>query len=391
MSKKMLPEFLEVFKRFGTYGKAERIFTFSSEGARKLWGYDPETPTKVYFGHMDNADSLEAATYKAFWGDENGQDCVSVEVYEVVASRLAVLGGRCLWTSRPYNLGPYYERVWRAATYRYEHEDTGNVSTIGDANTLGIAVICFSSIQNPTYPVDKYEEERLKMPGWRFAMKYQGRPTRPAGVIYDCIDEDLNFVPNFKIPRAWPRLFGVDFGPINVGAVMLAQELRQTEMGWGEPTGVYYAYREYRADQKLDTQVNVDNIMYGEAKLPMACKGGNASNETGWRNDFSHCGLPVGEPLISGVESGIEHVYSLFATGRLRILERCEKLRWEVMNYTREVDPETGDQLEKIARKSRFHLADALRYIAPNCKEGPNRVETPRDQRKVAVSMPSLK
>jgi hypothetical protein len=94
MQKKMLPEFLRLFQatmRAGDYKSAERTFVFRG-GA-----------TRVFFGHADDPESLEAATAKAAWLDEAGQKRFRFGSWEAILRRLAIHRGRCLLTTTPYD------------------------------------------------------------------------------------------------------------------------------------------------------------------------------------------------------------------------------------------------------------------------------------------------
>lgn len=76
LSKKVYPEFIKWFKdtcRLGEFtgrGGFDSRFLFSPRGCRALWGRVPDEPTQIFFGHAQNADSLESATAKAAWLDE---------------------------------------------------------------------------------------------------------------------------------------------------------------------------------------------------------------------------------------------------------------------------------------------------------------------------------
>ena len=62
------------------------------------------------------------------------------------------------------------------------------------------------------------------------------------------------------------------------------------------------------------------------------------------------------------MEVGINRVYSLFAADRLRVFDSCDGVLDELANYSRVTD-ESGNPLEAIADKSRYHRLDALRYV----------------------------
>jgi hypothetical protein len=56
-------------------------------------------------------------------------------------------------------------------------------------------------------------------------MFYRAMFSRPAGLIYDCLDPKRHKVPRFTIPPTWHRMLGIDFGGINTSGIFLAVRL----------------------------------------------------------------------------------------------------------------------------------------------------------------------
>src|SRR5216683_8150431 len=108
MPKKILPEFLRFFQRHLRLGRYvagdKKIFTFSEQGCMNAFGFVPPDPVQVFFGHAQNPDSLESATYKAAWLDEAGAKDFRYGSWESILGRLSIAQGRVLLTSRPYDL-----------------------------------------------------------------------------------------------------------------------------------------------------------------------------------------------------------------------------------------------------------------------------------------------
>lgn len=390
MLKKMLPEFLQVFRALGTYKASERIFTLSKKGERLIFGAEQAIDTKIFFGHMDDANSLEAATYKAFWGDECGHPSVSVESKEVIESRCAVNKGRILWTSRPYDMGWYVSDVWSAADYKWIWTD-GQQKVTGNRDTTKIAVIGYSSILNPVFPREHYEEKKNSMPRWKFKLKYDGIPSRPAGAIFDCFNdwvgetEDglgslFHWDADSYIPEQWPRYLGLDFGPDNTAAWKVAGEREWIahKERWGPMTGRFLLYQEYH-DGGLTAKEHVAAMMVApwedeEGELAIEDKAlfrawGGSGSEDGWRGWFEAAGLPVAEPLIPAVDVGIMCLYSLIRTGRLLVSEQCVRTRSQLLNYSWPLDEDGNPDPSKGPKdKAKFHLVDSGRYVAPSLK-----------------------
>ena len=113
MMKKVLPEFLRLFKttfKLGEFvGQPKNCFTFSEAGAKRFFGKAPpegRVSTQIFFGHAGDPDSLESATYKGAWLDEAGQNGFKMESWEAIIGRLSIHEGRVLVTTRAARVAP---------------------------------------------------------------------------------------------------------------------------------------------------------------------------------------------------------------------------------------------------------------------------------------------
>lgn len=342
---KLLPEFLRLFEeqlRLGSFEKSHMRFRFSKQGERKLFGSRcAQEPTRVLFGYAEKPESLESATIKAAWCDEAGQKGFKLDSWEAILRRLSLAQGRVLITTTPYELGwmkPKLYDPWK----RGERPDT--------------AIINFPSITNPAFPKEEFERAKREMPGWKFALFYLGKFTRPAGAIYDNFEPERDTCEPFPIPNKWRRYLGLDFGGVNTAGMFYALE---------PGTGRLYAYREYHAGGRTASQ-HAQALLAGEPGIPIAY--GGAASEDQWRSEFAAAGLPVGAPSITSVEVGIDRVYAAHADLQIRVFSSLERYLDEKANYSREVD-ELGQVTEKIDDKSSFHLMDAERYIISEFRE----------------------
>lgn len=345
MKKKALPEFLNLFKdklKLGSYHKADKVFVFSDQGSRKMFGSEGDVPTKIFLGHAQDSESLEAATAKAAWLDEIGQSKVRVGAWEAIQRRLSIHQGRALMTTTPYTIGWLKNEVYDRASD-------------GDEN---IALVQFDSTMNPAFPEAEFSRMRKTLPGWKFNMMYRGQFERPAGMIYDVWDRDLHIVPDSRVPDEWPRYMGQDYGGVNTAAVYLAQE---------PGTKRYVAYRTYHEGGRTAEQ-HASQMLKNEPRQPDTA--GGAPSENQWRHEFGQAGLPVRQPRISDVEIGIGHVYAMlkataetdFAEPHLVVQKGLKALIDEIESYSRVLN-DRHEPTEKIADKSEYHLLDALRYI----------------------------
>jgi len=326
---KMLPEMLRFFGehlQWGTYAAGDKVIT-SHDGQ-----------TRIIIRSAQAEGGLESATAKAAWCDEWGQPTVTIDNQEAIERRLSLSQGRQLITTTPYNLGflklRHYDR-WVGGDPAYE-------------------VIQFRSVDNPAFPVAEYERARELLPAWKFAMFYDGRFSRPAGLIYADYEDSYresggHLVKPFTIPAEWLRLVGVDFGPVNEARLWLAEE---------PGTGDYYAYREAVGGGLSGPEYARQVLEYAE---PIKYAMGGSRSEDERRLEWASAGLAVLEPRIYDVEAGIDHVIGLLRQRRLFVFDMLIGLRSELGTYSREVD-DAGEPLARIANKEKFHRLDALRY-----------------------------
>jgi hypothetical protein len=359
---KILPSFLDVFDRLmglGTFVRSPVMrFTLSEAGARRLFGdrYDPKgPPTRIFFGHARNPDSLESATYKAAWLDECGQEDFKQASFEAILRRLSLAMGRVLLTTTVYVLG-WIKSVlydpWRR----------------GDAT---IKVVHFDSTENPKFPKAEWERAKASLPDWKFQMFYRGRFSRPAGVIYDCYDEERHEVEPFKIPDDWKRYIGLDFGGVNTAATFWAERPKDHKDGHR-----LILYREYLAGHRTAAEHKAE-LLRGEPahRLPL-CYGGSHSEQQ-WRNEFNAAGLPIAESPIVDVAVGIQRVYGVFKRAEALVFNTLDRFRSEVSTYSYKLDeayePIEGD----IKDKETYHVLDTCRYLLSAIRPG---VQTPADK-----------
>lgn len=348
---KALPEFKRLFVqhlKIGDYKASPvREFTLNRRGEIMLWGAPQEVPTRVLFGHAQDPESLESGTYKGAWLDEAGQKKFRRDSWVSIQGRLSIYQGRVLFTTTPYVLG------WLKSEIYDPWERSGRKHP-------EIKVVNFESVDNPAFPREEFERARRTMPPWLFNMRYRGRFTRPAGMIYASFT-DAHIWPHFTIPDEWPRFLGLDFGGVNTAGVFIAQEMKDDV-----PTGRYFAYREYHGGG-LTASGHAKVLMSDEPRVPFAV--GGSKSEGQWRQEFAGAELGVSPPPVSDVEVGILRVYGAFALDQLFIFDNLSGLIDELQSYSRELDA-NGEPTEKIEDKDTYHRLDALRYIGSHLWRG---------------------
>ena len=211
---------------------------------------------------------LESATARSAWLDEAGQKKFKLGSWEAILRRLSIHMGRVLITTTPYVLNWLKRQIWDR---RREPE---------------IEVVNFRSIDNPAFPLEEYERARRELPPWKFEMFYNGRFSKPAGMIYDNFDETLDTCARFEVPADWARFLVLDFGGVNTAAVFYAKNPENEK---------YYLYRVYKEGGRTAGQ-HARALLAGETAVPF-CVGGSLS-EGQWRREFGAHGLRVRPPAV---------------------------------------------------------------------------------------------
>lgn len=335
---KVLPEFRRLFEDvlcLGRYRSSPiRRFDFSPFGQRMLWGDSGSAyATAVVFGHASEPESLESATFKSAWLDECGQKRFKLNSWEAIQRRLSIYLGRVLLTTTPYFLNWLKTLIWDR---RKTDPD--------------IEVVNFRSVDNPAFPVEEYERARRELPDWKFQMFYNGRFTRPAGLIYDSFNEDVHRIRPFPVPASWPRFVGLDFGGVNTAGLFYANKPGTRE---------FYLYREYKAGGRT-AEGHVKVLKKGEPDNLFVV--GGSRSEGQWRREFRAGGLLVRPPAVTDVEVGIDRVYGAHVRSEIFVFDSCTGYLDEKSTYSRVLD-ETGEATEAIEDKNEFHFMDGERYI----------------------------
>jgi PBSX family phage terminase large subunit len=178
LSQATLPNFLEVYRHYGTYHKADSKFVFHND-------------VTVWIRSLSDPHSIEGITnVVAVWGDEAG--LFSRYAWENVSGRSAFLQAPILLTTTPYALNWLYH-LWQEWT-KGARDD--------------VEFIQFRSRDNPHFPVEEYERQRRLLDPRRFAMKYEGQFGQMVGLVYP----EINRVPSFVLPEGTRKYAGVDWG-----------------------------------------------------------------------------------------------------------------------------------------------------------------------------------
>ncbi|QPC81048.1 terminase [Phototrophicus methaneseepsis] len=359
---KLLPEIREVFEHVlgvGRYWAGDQVLEikdpltgqFHAQRADdKMWG-------RIILRSAAAKGGLESATAKSAALDEAGQDDFKVSAWEAIQRRVALNQGRTLVTTTPYNLGWMKQRL---------HDPVQRAN----GKHPEIDLINFPSTANPKFSETEMRRARETMPTWKYLMFYEGKFTRPAGLIYtDFVNElreaDGHLVKPFNLPKEWPRIAGVDPGIIHQAEVWGAVDVEN------ETLYLYRSMIQARKPQEQHARDAMKRAKDGSERVIKWAIG--AKSEIYHREDWKAAGAKnVVEPDTSDVEEGIDRVTLLFKQYRIYIFDDLYELIEELLTYSRETD-EDGEPTDKIRDKSTFHRLDALRYlVVAYVKKQPN-------------------
>ena len=334
------------------YNMLDKIILNSSDPDRpslfnylKLIGHNPDWIDKqshilrtnfgqIYMGSADNPDSMQGAAVKGYWLDESGQ--MRVLAHDTARQRCAMMNGQVLHTTTPYNLGCLKTDIW------------------DKRNEPGIHVETWRSIDRPGFPHERYEEERRRLPPWRFAMIYDARFDRPSGLIYSAFNENICLINRFPIPTSWLIYVGHDFGADNPCALFYAQD---------PATGNFYLFHEYAPGPGLSANEHVIEFNKITAGYNVIWRiGGSKAGEKEVRELYNAHGWVINEPKLGHVEPRIDKVIGMHLLNKVFIFRDMRHYLDEKRTFSRELDA-SGLPTMKIENESRFHCMSAEQYI----------------------------
>lgn len=287
---------------------------------------------QIYLGSADNPDSMQGAAVKGYALDEGGQ--MSLLAYDTARQRVSMKRGQVLIATTPYRMGWLKTEV---------------LDKVGQ----GIAVECWRSIDRPGYPVASYEEERRRLPSWRFAMMYDAKFERPAGLIYSAFNENVCLIERFPIPKNWLVYSGHDFGGANPAAIFTACD---------PATGNFYHFGEYLPGGGRSANDHVGEFKRLTQGYNVIKRVGGSHQEEEIRQLYTAHGWPISEPKQHKVESQIDLVIGMHQLNKLFVFRDLRQYLDEKRSFSRKLDDKFMPT-EVIDNESSFHLMAAERYL----------------------------
>ena len=186
MQQSALPYFLRAMDGYGVHNGSAREFRLHSGGT-------------VYIRTETDPDSIVGVpNVRAYWLDEAGK--ARLYFWENLQARAASKGARGLLTTSPYSRNWLYrDFVKPKLAGLLEH----------------VEMIQAASWENPYHTLHdpvKRKQMRDSMDPRRFDMIFGGEWGQMIGLVYDCWDDDLNYVDEFALPPGTKFYGGIDWG-----------------------------------------------------------------------------------------------------------------------------------------------------------------------------------
>jgi len=201
----------------------------------------------------------------------------------------------------------------------------------------------------PHLTLEAQESLWASIPPYQRDARSKGIPQLGAGAIYPLPESDIR-VQDFAIPPHWPRGFGMDVGG---GA-------KPTAAAWftqDPATSTLYLYACYKRSA-VEPSINAAAIRAKGAWIPGVA---DAAALIVTEHDaeqlvsvYRRLGLDLQLP-DKAVEAGIQDVWELLSTGRLKVFGSCVDWLAEFRMYRR-------DARGRIVKKN-DHLMDGTRYF----------------------------
>ena len=213
-------------------------------------------------------------------------------------------------------------------------------------------VVVSSWAESPHLSEDAKASLLGSIPAWQRDARSKGIPQLGEGAIWT-VGEDQFVVPPIRggIPSTWPRVYALDVGVRVTAAVWMARD---------PDTGVHYVYMDYdREDAPYSihaAEIKSKGEWIAGCVDPAADQRTIADGERTIDN-YRRAGLILTEAENS-VNSGIDDTLDALISGKLKVIETCQKLIRQMRTYRRE----RKNEIVRVVKKN-DHLCDCLRYV----------------------------
>jgi len=199
--------------------------------------------------------------------------------------------------------------------------------------------------------LDEGEKKAIiaSIPPYQVAARTKGEPALGVGAIYPISESEIT-VPDFEIPKFWPRAYALDVG------------WNRTACLWGAKnpgSGQVVLYSEHYQGQGEPASHAAAIKARGEwipGVVDPASVGSSVIDGRAVRDVYNKLGLQLSD-ADNSVEAGIIAVWQLLISGRLKVMESLQNWFREFRKYHRD-----DKGLGKIVKKD-DHLMDCTRYL----------------------------
>ncbi len=228
--------------------------------------------------------------------------------------------------------------------------DNPNITRISDARAL----ITAGWDDVPHLTETKKAQLLASTPPHMRDARSKGIPSLGAGAIYPIPENEITCDP-FPIPAHYQRCFALDVGWNNTATIWVARD---------PSDGCFYAYSEYKRGKELPV-VHTTAIQargkWIKGCVDPAARGRAQADGKKLINMYRGAGLDLAI-ADNSVDAGIHYVYTLLATGQLKIFSTLTHFFQEYRLYRRERKINEFGVERYIIVKKHDHLMDCLRY-----------------------------
>lgn len=307
--------------------------------------------TMIEFKSADR-DALVSVSVHGAWMDEAARMKSSAWAGGV-RGRLTDTAGWCVFSTSPTGTNWLHEQVFARGAGPESSEYDPTKYTPSEFKS-----ILWPTSANP-HPLIQADVAKAKrdLPRRYWVRDYEASFREFQGQVYEefASDHIIDDVGRFD-----EVIGGVDFGHSAPGCVLVVGVRRRFAPN-GKPAHRYHALAEVYADRWVTSQWIAAAQKLCTSTRPqittLYCDPAGAQLIADWKN----AGLPVAtHPSINDVSSGIRHVATLFAQGRLTVSPKCVNLIRELRAYRYREDS-AGNTIDVVV-KANDHAPDAARY-----------------------------
>lgn len=329
MMQSTLPPFLKLMEGYGTLNKKDDLFKMHNGGI-------------CYLRTETDPDSIIGITnVRHIWGDEAGK--YRLYFWENMQARADFWGATIDLTTSPYALNWIY---------------TDLIKKIRRGQRNDIEFVQAASWENPyhsLYDEDKRIQKMASMDVRRFKALYGGEWTRMEGLVYDCWDDEINFIEPFQLPTGTKFYAGVDWGYTHPFVIKIRGIT---------PEGMHYGVSEFYKTglvskemidiaSRLKTVWDIKTFWCDPA-------------QPGYIEEFNRAGLSA-VPADNDIRRGIDLHYELIKTGKYKEFRgTCPQStdEREIYHYPepQELGPDQNAK-EQLPVDQYNHCMDADRYV----------------------------